>query len=287
MNNRYWFWWIPGFLSFPFLAIGPSTGWPVLIFSLVMMILLRSWVYRTRYRVAYINARIDKGVVFSKKATLIDQTVSRRKRMVLNYDNVKIYASTTQKLTFTMMFLAAFVVIYSNYTWFKNPTVSYGIFPFFTMETVKMGSLITSLAAAMLLMLSCLLAFFNCRYNAKLLKPENKPVEQNPEEVKEEKAASIETARDNAKKSGGMIANLAHKTVSEEAEEKAYKKAEQAGSGSIAAKARMDVSDAGERMSLDERIEAEHQASMAAKAEAEAEPAASDAVEAESEAESE
>ena len=84
-----------------------------------------------------------------------------------------------------------------------------------------------------------------------------------------------------------MIANLAHKTVSEETEEKAYKKAEQAGSGSIAAKARMDVSDAGERMSLDERIEAEHQASMAAKAEAEAEPAASDAVEAESEAESE
>ncbi len=279
MTNRYWFWWIPGCLAFPFLAIGPSTGWPVLIFALIMLILVRTWVTRTFYRVNYINAQIDRGVVFSNKATFLDQTVSRRKRMVLNYDNVKVYAGSTQKLCFTMMILVLFVIIYSNFTWFKNPTISYGMFAFFTKSMVKTGAIITSMVAAVLLMLSCFFAFLSCRHSAGQLKDENAPKNQTPEEVKAEKEESIEAARDSAKKSGGMIANLAHKTVSEESEKQAYKKAEQAGkSGSIAAKARIDVSDDGNRMSLDERIEAEHLAREAEKVEkAEAEAAKADA----------
>lgn len=283
MVNRYWLWWIPGMLALPMIAVGPSTGWPVMIFFLVMMFLLRTWVNRTLHRVGYINAQIDKGVVFSKKATFLDQTVSRRKRMVLNYENVKRYSSATQKLCFTMMLLVLFVIIYSNINWIKHPTISMGIDIglFITVSQARTGALITSVVATPLLMLTCFLAFLSCRSSAQQLKDENTPVAQTAEEADKEKEAAIESARDTAKKSGGMIANLAKKTASEDAEELAYKKAGQsAKSGSIAAKARLDVSDDAPRMTLDEKIEAEH---LAREAEKKAAEAKADEVEAEQE----
>ncbi len=274
--NKYWFWWVPGFMTFPLLIVSPSLGRATIIATIVILIFLKVWTKRTRTRVLYINSLIDKGVVFGE-ATIRDQLQRRRKTIVMNHENVKAYTRTTQMLTLTMTAMIIFIYIYANVYWVRNLKMyNLAIYKPMFEHAVKEGAIYTSVGGGILMVMCSLFAFLQCRYFAKNLREPNKADVDEAEHklTPEEREALIKAANESAASSGGMIANIARRQVSDEAEEKAAKaKAAGGKMGSIASKARLDVSDK-PWQTLDEKIEFEHREAL--KKEASAEQEASD-----------
>ncbi len=271
MVNKYYYWWLPGLFSIPFILVSPSLGFATLAVTLLFLILLRFWAKRSMTRVLYINEEIDKGVIFRKKITMMDQIQYRRKSMVLTYDSVVHYVKTRKMMACAMIFLTIYVVGYSTFNWFKNPTEFRGGIEMFTEPYWKQVSIATTVIVGVLVSLSCLLSFLRISYFLSCLKEPNLPGGQKLQ-TQEEKEAAVERVRQSAAagKSGGFLSSVAHMKPSAEAEEQAMANAErhEAAQGSIAAMARIDVSDDRPVMTRDEKIEAAHQAALEAEAKA-------------------
>ena len=274
MINKFWLWWMPGFLAFPFIVVSPSLGLATMMTAILILVLLWLWSRRIIKRVLYVNDQIEKGVIFRKTITMSDQIQYRRKSMVLTHDTVTRYVRTRKYMSFALIFLSVYVVGYATYNWFKHPVEDRAMITIFNKEYWPQMAVATAVGAGFFLALTCLLAFLRFRYFESCILPPNEP-RSKTEMTKEEKEEALEKARRNAGKSNGFISSVAMKTVSEDSEQLARENADKhdVKEGSIAAKARISVDDERSAMSRDQRIEADYHASEAAKKEAAGEAA--------------
>ena len=265
MVNRFSFWWMPGLLSIPFILVSPSLGFATLIMTVLILVLLKVWGKRSMSRILYINSEIDKGVIFRKTISMSDQIQYRRKSMVLTYDTVHQYVRSRKLMSLALIFLSLYVVGYATFNWFKTPDKHLGGVQLFTEAYWKQAAIGTTVIVGVLLSLTCLLSYLRIRYFLNCLKEPNLPG-AHPVQTEEDKEAAVEKAHEQAARSGGFISSAAHRTARAESEEQAKAKADglEAEHGSIAAKARMNVSDDRPVMSRDEKIEAAHQAALEA-----------------------
>lgn len=263
MVNKYWLWWFPGAIAIPFVLVSPSLGFATLIMSILIMILLKIWGKRTMTRVLYVNDQIDKGVIFKSKITMEDQLQYRRKRMVLNHENVSHYVKTRKLMCLILIPLIIYVFVYANVVWFKDPSATATLIPIFNDEHLTQAAIATSIIACLLLILSALFVYLRCRYFGSCLKEPNKPVIMTQQELTEKEKA-LDEARKTAQQSGGFISAIAQKPIDEEAVDAAREKVKAAGSnaGMISSIAHADLSAERPQMTRDEKIESIHQAEM-------------------------
>ena len=261
MKDKLHLWWFPGAAAIPIVIVAPSLGLVTLFMCIAIMILLRQWSKRCRYRVAYVNDQIDKGVIF-KKLTMEDQLQYRRKRMILNHENVSHYVRTRRLMCLIMIPLIAYVLIYANIVWFRDPSDTRAVIRIFYREYWQPAAIITSVLIFILLSASALMDYFRVSYFASCLKEPNQP-RILTEREKAEKEEAIEKARENASNSG-FISSIANKQVDEEAVEEARRKVKDAGenAGMLSSIAHADLSQDRPQMTRDERIEAAHQAEL-------------------------
>ena len=259
MQNKYPMWYMPGAMAIPITLVAPSLGVPGFFMCIIVLVLLKIWASRTYKRVYYVNDQIDKGVIFHK-LTINDQLQYRRKRMILNHENVSHYVKTRKLMCLIMIPLIAYMVIYANIVWFKNQSDALIILRLIPKASRPKAAIITSIMIFVLLAASTVLAYLRVRFFASCLKEPNKP-KILTEREREEKLAAAEKARESASQSNSFISAIAQKKIDEEAVEAARKKAG-SGGGMISSLAHADVSGERIQMTRDEKIEADYQAEL-------------------------